>query len=190
MIRRALFELKYLLGNAPWDTGISPPELLAYLESAPVGLAIDLGCGTGTNAITMAQHNWTVLGVDLSPIAIRRARRKATTLALPIEFKRMDVALLPGVQGPFDLALDIGCYHSLPVPDRASYRSRLESLLPAGADYLLYAWLPSQEDGDSNPSPEVEIREEFESCFSILSTAEGTDHGRTSAWFQMRRKPT
>lgn len=190
MIRRALFELKYLLGNAPWDTGISPPELLTYLGSAPVGRSIDLGCGTGTNVITMAHHGWNVLGIDLSPFAINRARRKAAGLTLPVEFKRMDVALLPGVHGPFDLALDIGCYHSIPISGRASYRSRLESLLPAGADYLLYAWLPSPENGDNSPSPEVQIGEEFKACFSILSCVKGTDHGRASAWFQMRRKPT
>lgn len=190
MIRRALFELKYLLGRTPWDTGISPPELLSYLDSAPVGRAIDLGCGTGTNAITMAKHGWKVLGVDLSPIAIYRANGKSAGLTLPVEFKRMDVSRLPGVQGPFDLALDIGCYHSLPSVYRASYRSRLAALLPVGADYLLYAWLTTSEDVMNGRPLEAGIQEEFKPAFNILSSVRGTDHGRASAWFQMRRKPS
>ena len=189
MIRRLVFELKYLLGNTPWDTGISPPELLAYLERTPAGRAIDLGCGTGTNALTMAERGWQVLGVDLSPIAIRRARLKAASNALQVTYKRMDVARLPGVEGPFDLALDIGCYHSLPAPSKTQYRTRLEALLPAGADYLLYAWLTELENGVSDATPVDGITKAFQAGFTLLSLEEGHDHGRKSAWFKMRRKP-
>ncbi len=190
MIRRLFFELRYLLGNPPWDTGISPPELLAYLESTPAGRAIDLGCGTGTNALTMAEHGWQVLGVDLSPIAIRRARVKAASHGFPATFKRMDVARLPGVEGPFDLALDIGCYHSLPNASKVQYRARLEALLPPGADYLLYAWLPEPGNGATATTPVDEINEAFKTGFTLLSLEEGSDHGRKSAWFTLRRKPT
>jgi cyclopropane fatty-acyl-phospholipid synthase-like methyltransferase len=190
MIRRLFFELKYLLGNPPWDTGISPPELQAYLESTPAGRAIDLGCGTGTNALTMAEHGWQVLGVDLSPIAIRRARVKAASQPNQATFKRMDVARLPGVEGPFDLALDIGCYHSLPAASRGQYRARLEALLPPGADYLLYAWLTEPGDGAADAASVDEINEAFKAGFTLLSLEEGRDHGRKSAWFKMRRRPT
>lgn len=190
MIRRLFFELKYLLGNTPWDTGVSPPELLAYLESTPAGRAIDLGCGTGTNALTMAEHGWRVLGVDLSPIAIRRARVKAASNALQVTFKRMDVARLPGVEGPFDLALDIGCYHSLPSLSKTLYRTRLKTLLPAGADYLLYAWLPDPGNSTTGANLVEEVNEPFKDGFTLLSLEEGHDHGRKSAWFKMRRKPS
>ena len=40
------------------------------------GRALDLGCGTGTNAIWLAQHGWTAVGVDFSALAIESARRK------------------------------------------------------------------------------------------------------------------
>jgi cyclopropane fatty-acyl-phospholipid synthase-like methyltransferase len=131
-----------------------------------------------------------VLGVDLSPVAIRRARVKAASHAIPVTFKRMDVAHLPGVEGPFDLALDIGCYHSLPAASRAQYRARLEALLPAGADYLLYAWLPGQGNGTSSATPLDEMTEALKAGFTLLSLEEGRDHGRKSAWFKMRRRPT
>src|SRR5262252_7149723 len=62
----------------PWDTGVPEPMLIQVVESGvlPVGRALDVGCGTGTNAIWLAQHGYEVLGVDLAPLAIEKARAK------------------------------------------------------------------------------------------------------------------
>ena len=56
MIHRLLFELRYLLGFAPWDTGVSPPELIRLIDTHSAGHALHIGCGTGTNAITLAER--------------------------------------------------------------------------------------------------------------------------------------
>ena len=79
MISRLIFELWCLLGRAPWDTGISPSELMAFSESHHPGRALDLGCGTGTNLVTMAQLGWQATGVDVSGRAIFQPRHKAHT---------------------------------------------------------------------------------------------------------------
>jgi len=63
-------------GQPPWDTGISPPELLEFIRTHNPGRAIDLGCGTGTNVITLVNAGWDVTGVDFAPRAIKIARRK------------------------------------------------------------------------------------------------------------------
>jgi cyclopropane fatty-acyl-phospholipid synthase-like methyltransferase len=183
------FELRYLLGNTPWDTGISPPELLGYLQAAPAGRALDLGCGTGTNSIRMAQAGWSVVGVDLSRLAIRRARRKARLAGFHVDFRRLDVAELAGLIGPFDLALDIGCFHMLAAEQRSTYARRLVQLLPPGADYLLYTFLADPADADAWPPDEIEIQHTFDGAFSVLTRALGMDRDRTSAWYHMRRKP-
>ena len=80
-LRRLFFNIWYyqsgIFQTPPWDTGISPPELINYLESHTPGLALDLGCGTGTNVITMAEYGWQVTGVDFVRRAISKARDKA-----------------------------------------------------------------------------------------------------------------
>src|SRR5688500_14230632 len=71
-----LYERAYRRGKTPWDTGIPPPELVEVIEGPNAlepGRALDLGCGTGTNAMYLAQHGWTAVGVDFSSHAIESA---------------------------------------------------------------------------------------------------------------------
>ena len=46
------FQWKYWRGQTPWDTNITPPEVEDFVKTASPGRALDLGCGTGTNAIS------------------------------------------------------------------------------------------------------------------------------------------
>jgi len=100
------FDLQYLLGRVPWDTGVTPPEVVAVIERGDLapGRALDLGCGTGTNCIYLARHGWQAVGVDFSVLAIRRARRKARRAGLDCRFYRADVTDLGFLDDPFALA--------------------------------------------------------------------------------------
>lgn len=49
------------------------------------GAVLDLGCGTGRDAVFMASHGWTVTAVDVLPDAIDRARRLETVCAAAVE---------------------------------------------------------------------------------------------------------
>ena len=63
----------------PWDSGTPDPMLIEMVESRAIapGRTLDVGCGTGTNAIYLADHGFEVMGVDLSPVAIEQARARA-----------------------------------------------------------------------------------------------------------------
>jgi 2-polyprenyl-3-methyl-5-hydroxy-6-metoxy-1,4-benzoquinol methylase len=77
MMQRWFFELRYLFRRTPWDTGITPPEVVAFLDRTPPGRALDLGGGTGTNAVEMARRGWEVTAIDFSSRAVLAARRRA-----------------------------------------------------------------------------------------------------------------
>ncbi len=148
-LRRLFYALSYL-GDPPWDTGISPPELLAFLASHPAGRALDLGCGTGTNLVTLAEQSWQVCGVDFSGHAVRTARKRLNQIGSNGEVFRGDVSRQLPFDGHFDLILDIGCYHDLSAVDRVGYRQNLIQYLAPGGSYLIYAHCLSPGQGKSH----------------------------------------
>ena len=133
-----LFNRWYLKKSRPWDTGISPPELLRHIATHPPGRALDLGCGTGTNVLTLAQHGWRATGVDFALKAILEARHKAARAHVQADFFLADVTRLDGIAGPFDLVLDIGCFHGLPDAGKDAYAVRMQHLLSSSGIFLLY----------------------------------------------------
>src|SRR5438128_3257238 len=117
------FRAAYLFGFKPWDSGVPPPELVSVVEGPErltPGHALDLGCGTGTNSIYLAQHGWQTTGIDFVPRAINAARRKAAAAGVSPRFIVGDVTRLTelGVGSGYDLLLDLGCFHSIPETGR------------------------------------------------------------------------
>ncbi|MCI4360693.1 MAG: class I SAM-dependent methyltransferase, partial [Thermoplasmata archaeon] len=66
------------LGQPPWDIGGPQPEVVRLAEENEFsGDVLDIGCGTGENALELARRGMTVWGLDAAPRAIDRARVKA-----------------------------------------------------------------------------------------------------------------
>jgi SAM-dependent methyltransferase len=182
------FEWRYWRKLTPWDTQITPPEVIAFLKEAAPGRALDLGCGTGTNAITLCEYGWQVIGVDFSPKAIATARSKAARRMLPIDFHMGDVADLHFINGPFDFALDVGCLFSLKPLDRKKYADALSSMLPRSARYMLYAWLPQIRRGRQVGITAQEVAALFLPNFTLDRTEVGRDGEGQSAWYWFTRR--
>ncbi len=186
MLRRLFFTLWYL-GRPPWDSGISPPELMAFIQTHPAGRAIDLGCGTGTNVVTLAQHGWQVSGVDFVPRAIAQARRKVQRAGLRADLRLGDVTRLEGFEGPFDFALDLGCFHSLSEKGRADYLRRLDALLAPGGFWLMYGFCQSGAERDATGLSPADI-EQAQARFQLVSRQDGQDRARRrSAYFLFQK---
>ena len=188
------FEMRYLLGGAPWDTAVTPPEVVQFVEEGGVapGRGLDLGCGTGTNTIYLARHGWEAVGVDFSMLAIRRARRRAREAGVTCQFHAGDVTDLPFLTAPFTLALDIGCLHSLPGSARVRYAAEVSRLVHPSGWYLLYAFLPSGDRPDGRGLAVQELDQLFGGHFSIERQEGGEDPtGPRAAWYWLqRRRPT
>ena len=182
------FEWRYWRKQTPWNTGITPPEVMDFIGRMPPGRALDLGCGTGTNAVTLARHGWKVTGIDFSPKAIHAARKKAGALNLQIDFLAHDASDLGFLQGPFEYVLDIGCLFTLKPRDRRRYAVGLVELMPSGACYMLYAWLLRQKDDRSVGMGQEEVKNLFQAHFDLQKIEIGKDGGGPSAWYWFRRK--
>jgi cyclopropane fatty-acyl-phospholipid synthase-like methyltransferase len=139
MLRHLTFNLWYFR-KPPWDSGISPPELHEFIRTHPAGRAIDLGCGTGTNVITLARAGWQVTGVDFAPRAIRIAGKKIKQAGIQADLRVGDVTKLKDISGPFDLALDIGCFHGLLQQGKQDYIAQLERILAPNGFWLVYGF--------------------------------------------------
>ena len=64
---KRFYEILNRYFKAPWDIG-PRDELVRLVENRSIqpGRAIDLGCGTGANAIFLAQYGFEVTGVDIT----------------------------------------------------------------------------------------------------------------------------
>ena len=169
----------------PWDSGISPPELLLFIHENPPGRALDLGCGTGTNTITLARQGWEVTGIDFALRAIRDARRKAVEADVQVNFLVGDATSLKGVSGTFTLILDIGCYHSLPPNRQMAYQDNLEKFLSHGGSFLLYTF--RKDKGDGSPGLTEDDIESIARRLKLTSRKDSQDpNRRPSSWLRFQ----
>lgn len=182
------FEWRYWRGKTPWDTQITPPEVMEFIGSAPPGKALDLGCGTGTNAITLARHGWQVTGVDFAPRAIRMARRKAAAVKLEIGFHTASVTDLGILTGPYDYVLDIGCVLALSGAQRLKYARELARLTKSGSWYMLYAWLPRSWRGRTWGISAEEVESLIGREFAKMRQVIGEEKGHPSAWYWFQKR--
>lgn len=188
------FTERYTNGQVPWDDELPPPEVQTLVATLPPGRALDLGCGYGRTAIYLARHGWQVDGVDFVPQAIAEANSRAAAAGVTqqIQFHVGSVADLHFVDGPYDLAIDIGCMHALGEALQQSYRDDLLRLLRPGARYLLFARLQDEvppEEGFSGLA-EADVTALFAS-FQLqkreIGLTEGREYNWRSGWFWYER---
>lgn len=187
----ARFTERYTNGQVPWDDALPPPEVQNLVAALPKGRALDLGCGYGRTSIYLAQQGWRVDGVDFVPQAIAEAKRRATAagVSAQIQFYEGSVANLSFLNGPYDLAIDVGCVHSLNASLRTAYRDELLRLLRPGAPYLLFSRLRNPDDDPADgPSGLDEaallaLFAPFKLQKTELGLTEGDDYRWRSGWF-------
>ena len=91
---------------------------------------------------------------------------------------------LDDLSGPFDFALDLGCFHSLEPRQRSRYAATVARVLRPGSTFMMYSFVAPDEGW---PSDE-QIRQCFSAPFDLVGEEHGDFDGRPSAWFTWRRR--
>jgi hypothetical protein len=190
------FRASYLFGFKPWDSGVSPPELVSVVEGpgrlAP-GKSLDIGCGTGTNSIYLAQHGWEATGVDFVPRAIAQARSKASAASASPRFIVGDVTRLTelGLGTGYGLLLDLGCFHSIPEAGRDAYVRGATAVANTGTTMLMFGMVRRGEPRRIGPRglARGEVAQRLASGWEIVTEEAGRPmFGNDSAWYRLRRR--
>jgi ubiquinone/menaquinone biosynthesis C-methylase UbiE len=185
LIRKLHFNLWYI-GKTPWDSGISPPELIEFIGTHPPGRALDIGCGTGTNVVTLAQAGWQVMGFDFASQAIRRARKKAGAAKITAELVVDDATKMENVHGLFNLALDLGCFHG--IAEKAKYLARLVRILSPDGFWLMYGIFKPSRSISGPGLLETDLDMIKANGLSLLSRRDGIDkRARSSVWLLFQK---
>jgi cyclopropane fatty-acyl-phospholipid synthase-like methyltransferase len=163
------FDAMYAAGAPPWDIGAPQPEVVHVAEEGGFrGDVLDVGCGTGENALFLARRGHPVVGVDAAPLAIERARAKLAAAggALRATFLVHDALDLGALKHRFTTVLDCGVFHVFDDAHRKRYVESLAAALGPGGVLQLLCFSDEEPPG---PGPrrvsEWQLRDAFRGPF-------------------------
>jgi cyclopropane fatty-acyl-phospholipid synthase-like methyltransferase len=183
-----VFEEMYK-GLPPWEIDGPQSEIVHLAEHGEISSAVlDIGCGTGENALYLADIGFEVVGIDIIPTAIEKALRKAEERSLAATFKVGDALGLQKLGKRFNTIIDSGFFHVLPDKKRPVFVESLASVLNSGGTYFMMCF-SEHEPGAWGPRrvTQTEIRESFSRGWQINYIREAKfdtnlDSRRCNAW--------
>ncbi len=184
--RHRLFRAFYRLGFTPWDghpLATSLRELVEGDDALSPGTALDVGCGTGDNALYLAGLGWDVTGVDYVATAVQKARAKAAkrpeSAPGAVRFDQADATRLTGqgIGADFALIVDNGCLHGMSADDRDAYVGEVTAVAAPDARLLIVAFVPDASFGVPGIDP-TEVQRRFALGWTPLASGDepGLDH--------------
>lgn len=165
---------RYIEDELPWETGRvdkNLPAILARFQITPCA-TLELGCGTGNNAIWLARHGFDVTAVDLSGRAIERALEKARSAEVAVCLLTKDIVNDDLPAGPFSFVFDRGCFHSFDgIEIRRMIAEKLRDRMANGGYWL--SLIGSADDAPRDVGPPrltaLEVVSAVEPYFELIS---------------------
>lgn len=151
------WDIIYREGTPPWETGVPAAELVRAVEEGMIlpGTVLEIGCGTGADAVYLVKRGFEVTAVDSSPTAVERARVRAEQEnALP-RFITADIFEFAPTAGQFDFVYDAGLYHYIRLTDLNKYLDVLWRVTRPGSFYMTLAGAPVETAGAPSPAAAV-----------------------------------
>ncbi len=166
-------------GSPPWDIGYPQPAFAALVKDGEIkpGRALDIGCGTGENALLLAKSGCTVTGIDLVEAAINRARSKAKDRSLSADFIVGNVLSLDLLfsEGTFDIVIDSGLFHVMTDEERPAFAKQVHRVLKQGGNYFMMCF-SDKDTGTQGPRriSKEEIKRTFSPLFKLSYIKDAT----------------
>ncbi|OGX11115.1 MAG: hypothetical protein A2351_08000 [Omnitrophica bacterium RIFOXYB12_FULL_50_7] len=154
----------------PWFTPELDHDFADALKSLKIrsGYVLDLGTGSGTQAIALAELGFDVVASDISESAVRKAEARSKTKGSNIRFVKDDI-LATTLKGPFDIIFDRGIFHVFPPEKRNAYVQSIGGLLRKGGFLILKCFSDKEPPGEGPYRiSEAEIRRSFVPAFQVL----------------------
>lgn len=191
------FEDRYQSGDTPWDHGMVDYNLIEVISKHAVQpcRALDIGCGTGENAIWLNQQGFDVVACDFSPTAVQLAKNKLPAASADVCFLVADFLNDPIPDAPFGFVFDRGCLHCMSEEsERNVFIKKVFSLLDKDGCWLSFVGNADEGERDIGP-PQLtatELVTAVEPHFEVLSLNSGhfgSDQEKPPrAWICLMRK--
>jgi methyl halide transferase len=166
------WDTAYREGTPPWDVGRPHAELTRVLDEYRLRpqTVLEIGCGSGADAIVLARRRFEVTAVDCSPIAIERARLRAEQCDALLRLVLEDAFVFARTAGQFDLVYDAGMYHSVRRTNLERYLDMLWRVTRPGSHYFCLAGAPAENSDGNGPGQvsEDEIHNELGRLFEFV----------------------
>ena len=154
------------VGKPDWDIGEAQPDLRDAIAQGVIrGSVLDVGCGTGDNAVFLASRGFSVTGVDVSAKAIALAQRKARSASVDASFVTLDAFKLATLAETFDTVIDFGLFHQFDGELRARYVRSLHHICGSQGRLLLQCF-SDQGTKAERFGPRLVSQDELHSSFS------------------------
>ena len=191
------FNEHYKEGSTPWDIGKPDFNLVQTVTTTPIApcKALDIGCGTGDNAIWLSQQNFNVIGIDISEIAIEKAREKVAKANVACAFAVLNILKTHVDGAPFGFVFDRGCFHTMDSAEqRQSFAKQVQGHLEENGLWLSLIGSADEQRLTEGPPKRTarDIVSAVEPYFEILSLV--SSHFETllpappRAWVCLMRK--
>jgi len=197
MSKKEMFDERYKTGNTPWELERPDSNLIEFVKNENIlpCKTLEIGCGTGSNAIWLAQNKFDVTGIDFSSLAIEKAKVKSQKQGVEIQFHVKDFFEPPKGEIHFEFIFDRGCFHSFEdKEDRLTFAENVSRHLKEGGQW--YSIIGNADDGPRDEGPPMrsalDIVTAVEPFFEILFLVSGRfDSNREKparCWKSLMRK--